>query len=115
MTRYSVQPWDRIFVKNNEFFPLLKIWVKILVKKWIKIWIVNSENLLDYAKQSATDPFKTASKWAIQKAAEATVDLCGNKLACKIRKVSKKLPDNSETVKNDTLRKIYISRRLLMI
>ena len=32
MTRYSVQPRDRIFVKGCEFCLLLKIWLKILVK-----------------------------------------------------------------------------------
>ena len=33
MTRYSVQPTDKIFVKGYGcFFLVLKIWVKILVK-----------------------------------------------------------------------------------
>ena len=49
----------------------------------------NSQRLLDHAKQSATDVFKTASKRAIQKTAEATGDLIGNKIASKIMKVSK--------------------------
>ena len=40
-----------------------------------------SEKLLDYSKQSATDVFKTASKRAIQKTADATGDLIGNKIA----------------------------------
>ena len=35
------------------------------------------------------DAFKTASKWALQKAAEATGDLIGNKIADKTTKVSK--------------------------
>ena len=39
---------------------------------------------LDHAKQSATDAFKTASKRAIQKIAEAACDLIGNKIANKI-------------------------------
>ena len=42
---------------------------------------------LDHAKQSATDTFKTASKRAIQKTAEGTGDLIGNKFANKIKKV----------------------------
>ena len=45
------------------------------------------KKLLDYAKQSATDAFKTASKRAIQKTAEATDDLIGIKIANKITKV----------------------------
>ena len=48
-----------------------------------------SQKLLNHAKQSATDVFKTASKRAIQKTAEATGDLIGNKIASKIMKVSK--------------------------
>ena len=43
-------------------------------------------------KKSATDPIKTASKRAIQKTAEATSDLIGNKIADKIASVSKKNP-----------------------
>ena len=39
-----------------------------------------SQRLLDYAKQSATDALKTTSKRVIQKTAEATDDLIGNKI-----------------------------------
>ena len=42
------------------------------------------KKVLDHAKESATDAFKATSKRAIQKAAEATVDLIGNKIANKI-------------------------------
>ena len=48
-----------------------------------------SQKLLDHVKQSATDPLKTDSKRAIQKTAEATDDLVGNKIADKITTVSK--------------------------
>ena len=48
------------------------------------------QKLLDHAKQSATDAFKTASKKAIQKIAEAIGYLTGNKIANKIMDVSKK-------------------------
>ena len=37
------------------------------------------QKLLDHAKKSATDAFKTTSKRAIQKAAEETGDLINNK------------------------------------
>ena len=40
-----------------------------------------SQTVLDHTKQTATDVFKTASKRAIQKTAEATGDLIGNKIA----------------------------------
>ena len=40
--------------------------------------------------------------WAIHKTAEATGDLIGNKIACKITKVSKSSKqNNSETVANE--------------
>ena len=48
------------------------------------------QKLLDSAKKSRTDAIKTASKRAIQKAAETTSDLSGNKIADKITSVSKK-------------------------
>ena len=57
--------------------------------KYIPGMLAISQKLLDHAKQSATDVFKTASKRAIQKTAEATGDLIGNKIASKIMKVSK--------------------------
>ena len=47
-----------------------------------------SQKLLDTAKKSTTDTIKTASKRAIQKTAEATGDLIGNKIADKIVIVS---------------------------
>ena len=48
-----------------------------------------SQKLLDYAKNSATDAFKTASKGTIEKIPEATDHLIGNKIANRISKVSK--------------------------
>ena len=46
-----------------------------------------SQKLLDHVKQSASGPFKTAAKRAIQKVLEATGDLNCNKIANKITKV----------------------------
>ena len=48
-----------------------------------------SQKLADTAKKSATYAIKTASKRAIQKTAEATGDLIGNKTADKITSASK--------------------------
>ena len=53
-------------------------------------------------KTPTTDAFKTVSKRAIQKTAEATGDLIGHKTGDKIAKVSKtSLQNNSETVTNE--------------
>ena len=51
-----------------------------------------SQKRLDHTKQSATDALKAASKRAIQKTAEATGDLIGNKSTDKITRVSKTSP-----------------------
>ena len=66
-------------------------------------------------KKSTTDAIKTVSKRAIPKTAEATDDLIGNKIADKIRSVSKKSAkelQNNETevdVERATPKKRYIS------
>ena len=62
-------------------------------------------NFLDRTKQSATGSLKTATKRAIQKTAEATGDLIGNKIADKITRISKILPqNNSERDEEEILR-----------
>ena len=73
--------------KAMNFCLLLKIKAKILEKAKN---LSGKYSLLDHAKQSATDAFKTASKRAIQKTT-ATSDLIHNKIANKITKVSKKI------------------------
>ena len=66
-----------------------------------------SQKFLDHAKKSAADAFKTPSKRAIQKTAESTGDLIGDKSANKITKVSKNSQkSNSETVKNENDKQI---------
>ena len=61
-----------------------------------------NQKLLDHAEQSAIDTLNTASKKAIQKTTEATDDLI-NKIANKITKASRNLPQNIlETVESET-------------
>ena len=50
---------------------------------------------------STTDAIKTVSKRAIQKTAEATGDLIGNKIADKITRVSKKKKKSAKELPND--------------
>ena len=57
-----------------------------------------SQKRLDSAKKSTTDAIKTDSKKSIKKAAEATGDLTGNKIADKITKTSNEL--HSKTSQN---------------
>ena len=105
--RYSIEPRDRIYVKGYGFLSFAKNMGKSLSNKY-------GQKLLDSAKKSTRDAIKTVSKRAIQKTAEATGGLIGNKIADKITKVSKKstkeLPNNDETdVKIATPKKRYIS------
>ena len=73
----------------------------------------NSQNLLDHAKQFATDACETTSTRVIQKTTEATGDLIRNKIADKIRKVSKTSPkNNSKTNEEKILRERFIPLEL---
>ena len=68
MASYSFQPRDRIFVKGYGFCLLLEICENVSKNLGSK----HSEKLIEHTKQFATDAFKTVSKRAIQKPAEAT-------------------------------------------
>ena len=59
------------------------------------------KKLVDTAKKSATDVIKIASTTAIQKTAEATGGLVGNKIADKITSVSKKSTKKLLTIDED--------------
>ena len=105
--RYSIEPRDRIYVKGYGFLSFAKNMGKSLSNKY-------GQKLLDSAKKSTADAIKTASKRAIQKTAEATGDLIGNKIADRKTSVSKKCTkelQNNETevgVKRATPKKRYI-------
>ena len=90
---YSIESRDRIYVKGHGFLYFAENMGKSLSNKY-------RQKLLDSAKKSTTDAIKTASKRSIQKTAEATDDLIGNKIADKITSISKKpvkeLPNNDE-------------------
>ena len=110
--RYWVEPTDRIYVKGYGFLSFAKNMGKSLSNKYGK-------KRIDSAKRSTADAIKTASKKVIQKGAEATGDLIGNKIADKITSVSKKkstkaLP-NDETEEDVEIaipkKKIHIPRR----
>ena len=81
--RYSIEPRDRIYVKGYGCLSFAKNMGKNLSNKY-------GQKLLDSTKISATDAMKTASKRAIQKTAEETGYLIGNKIADKMTSISKK-------------------------
>ena len=99
--RYSIEPRDRIYVKGYGFMSFTRSMSNKYGKK-----------LVDTAKKSATDAIKAPSKRAIQKTAEATGDLIGNKIADKITSISKKKSDNNnnnDNVELTTPQNRYIS------
>ena len=107
MARYSVQPRDRIFVKDYGFLSFIRNMGK---NKSKNVSSKYSQKLSDHAKQSATYVLKTASKRTIQKAAQATGDLNVNNIAEKITRVPKALPqNNSVTNEEEILRERYVS------
>ena len=81
--RYSIEPRDIIYVEGYGFLSFAKNMSKSLSNKY-------GQKLLHNAKIFTTDAIKTAPKRAIQKTAEVTGDLIGNKNADKITSVSKK-------------------------
>ena len=100
--RYSLEPRNRIYVKEYGFMSFARSMSNKYGKK-----------LVDTAKKSATDAIKTTSKRAIQKTAEATGALMGNKIADKITSVSKKKSNdnnnNDDDVELATHKKRYTS------
>ena len=106
--RYSIEPRDKIYVKEYGFLSFTKNVGKNVSNKY-------GQKRLNSAKKSTADAIKTASKRTIQKIAEATDDLIGNKIAHKITSVSKKpdkeLHNNDKTgdVEIATPKKRYIS------
>ena len=105
---YLIEPRDRIYVKGYGFLSFAKNMGKSLSYKY-------GQTLFDSAKKSTTDAIKAASKRAIQKIAEATGDLIGNKIADKITSFSKKCNNNNNNDSNNddveliTHKKRYIS------
>ena len=83
--RFSIEHRDRIYVKGYGFLFFAKNMGTHKVRNKF------GQKLLNSAKKSTTDSIKTTSKRAIQKTAEATVDLIGSKIADKITSVSKKV------------------------
>ena len=89
MMRHWVQPRGWIFVKGYGFLSFAKNMGKNIGKNINKNFSGKySQKLLEPNKKYATDTLKT-SKQVIQKKAEITDDLIGNKIANKITKLSK--------------------------
>ena len=95
--RYSIEPKGRVYLKGYGFLSFAKHMGTHLSNKY-------GQKNFDSAKKSIADAMKTASKRSIQKPAEATGDLIGNKIADKITSASKK--SNKELSNNWTKEEI---------
>ena len=84
--RYSIEPKFRKYVKGYGFLSFTRKFNNKYGKK-----------LIDTATKTGIDAVKTASKRVVQKAAEATGDLIGNKIADKITSIGK--PKEKETTR----------------
>ena len=83
--RDSIERRDRIYVRGYGFLSFARNMGRNLNNKY-------GQKVLDSAKKSTTDAIKTPSKRAIEKTAEATGPLIGNKTADKVTSVLKKSP-----------------------
>ena len=114
--KYSVKPRNRIYIKGYGFLYFAKTMGTHATKVAKNLSNKYSQKLLDTAKKSTTDAIKTTSKRVIQKTAEATSDLIGNKTTDRItslsKKFSKELPKDETEVDAEratTTKKRYIS------
>ena len=78
MMRYSIEPRFRKYVKGYSFLSFARNFGNKCGKK-----------LMDAASKTGIDAAKIASKRVVQKTAEATGDLIGNKIADKITSIGK--------------------------
>ena len=114
--RYSIEPRERMYVKGYGFLSFAKYMGKSLSNNYGQKHLDNTKKSSKYgqkrlyhAKKSTSDAINTASKRAIQKTAEATRDLMGNKIADKITSIFKKSSNNNNGVELTTHKKRYIS------
>ena len=89
--RYSTEPKYRKYVKEYGFL--------LFARKFDDRY---GKKLIDTATKTGIDAAKAASRGVVQKAAEATGDLIGNKIADKITSVgkSKEKEKNKESGRN---------------
>ena len=76
--KYSTEPKFRKYVKGYSFLSFAR-----------KFGDKYGKQLIDTATKTGIDAAETASKRVVQKTAEATADLIGNKIADKITSIGK--------------------------
>ena len=96
--RYSTEPKLRKCVKGYGFLFFAR-----------KFGDKYGKKLMDTARKTGIDGEKTASKRVIQKTAEATGDLIGNKIIDKITSIGKSKKKKKEKEKPKETEEVYIS------
>ena len=117
--RYSPEPKYRIYVQGYGFLSFVRKcgdkYGKKLMNTATKTGINNAKNfgdkydknLMDTVKKHRTNFAKTAGKKIVQKSAEATGDLIGNKIADKITSLCKSKNKEKDNKTNE-VEEIYI-------
>ena len=95
--RYSTEPKFRKYVQGHGFLSFAT-----------KLGDRYGKKLIDTATKTGIDAAKTASKTVVQKAAEATGDLIGKKIADKITSVGKTKTKEKEKENTNKQEEIYI-------
>ena len=130
--RYSIEPKDRIYIKEYGFLSFAKNMgthankvSKNLYSKYSQktSWYSKyDQKLLDTPKKSTADAIKTASSKVTQKIAKANDDLIGNKIADKITNILKKFSRELHSQNNEAndemeipKESVYISKKILQI
>ena len=110
--RYTIEPRERRYVKGYGFLSFARNIGTHAAKVAKNMSNKYSQKLVDSAKKFATDTIKTASKIAIQKAAQATGNLIGNKIADKI--TVKPSPKDVTSASKNYIMKKYSQMKLIM-
>ena len=82
---YSIEPRERRYVKGYGFLSFARNLATHATKVAKNLNNKYGQTLADSAKKSARNASKIAGKRAIQKTAEATGDLVGNKIIDELR------------------------------
>ena len=110
--RYSIEHRDFRHVKDYGFLSFARNIGTHGTKVAKNMSNKYSQKLVDTAKKSATDAIKTASKREIQKTAEATGDLVGNKItSASIKSHNKEIESNEVNNTKYRKRDIFLQKK----
>ena len=102
--RYSLEPTYRKYVKGYGFLSFAKKCGDKYGKKLMNTATkVGCKKIIDITKKQGSEFAKTAGKKIVQKSAEATGDLIGNKIADKITLLGKSKNKENKTSEQEII------------